>query len=131
MGAVPRKPGGISLGDDQATRTQSAAMSEWSDDNGAPVAPPPSTEVPLRNMHVEVQSKRGEGVLEQQAEERPTVRAVGHPAQGTWVDPEPCLGAREGSNSLELSTGKPTCKYPCLGVSCCPIFIVVVIDKLI
>ena len=35
-GAAPLKLGGISLGGDQTTRTQSAAMSEWSDDDGAP-----------------------------------------------------------------------------------------------
>ena len=64
-GAAPLKPGGISLGGDQTTRTQSAAMSEWSDDNEVPVAPPPSTEVPPRNTRVEEQSKGGEGVPEQ------------------------------------------------------------------
>ena len=40
---APRKPGGISLGGDRTTQTQSAAMSEWSDNDEAPVAPPPST----------------------------------------------------------------------------------------
>ena len=30
----PHKPGGISLGGDQTIRMQSAAMSEWSDDDG-------------------------------------------------------------------------------------------------
>ena len=63
-GAVPWKPGGISLGGDQTTRTRSAAMSEWSDDDGAPVAPSPSTEAPPRNMHVEEQLKEREGVPE-------------------------------------------------------------------
>ena len=92
MGVAPRKPGGISLGDDQATRTQSAAMSEWSDDNGAPVAPPPSTEAPPCNTRMEVQSKGGEGVPEQQAEERPTVRAARPLAQGTRVDPRAMPG---------------------------------------
>ena len=66
-GVAPRKPGGISLGVDQTTQMQSAAMSEWSDDDGAPVAPPPSTEAPPRNTRVEVQSKGGEGVPEQWA----------------------------------------------------------------
>jgi len=66
-GAVPHKLGGISLGGDQTTRTQSAAMSEWSDDDGAPVAPPLSTEAPSRNTWVEVQSKGWEAVPEQQA----------------------------------------------------------------
>ena len=65
MGVAPRKPDGISLGGDHTTWTQSAVMSEWSDDDGAPVAPPLSTEAPPRNMHMEVQPKGGEGVPEQ------------------------------------------------------------------
>ena len=101
--ATPCKPGDISLGGDQTTQKQSTAMSEWSDDDGAPVAPPPSTEAPSRNMHTEVQSKGGEvvpeqqakgvpeqqakGVPEQQAEERPTVEAMRPPPQGARVDP--------------------------------------------
>ena len=43
-------------------------MSEWSDDDGTPVAPPPSTEAPPHNTRVEVQSKGGEEVPERQAE---------------------------------------------------------------
>jgi len=65
VGAVPRKPGGISLGGDQTTRKQSTAMSEWSDDYGAPVAPPLSTKAPPHNMREEVQLKGGEEVPEQ------------------------------------------------------------------
>ena len=78
-GVAPRKPGGISLGGDQTTRTWSVAMSEWSDDDGASVAPTPSTKAPPCNMCVEVQSKGGEGVPEQQAEERPTAGAARPP----------------------------------------------------
>ena len=63
-GVAPLKPGGISIGGDRTTRTQSAAMSEWSDDDEALVAPPPSIEAPLRNTRTEVQSKGGEGVPE-------------------------------------------------------------------
>ena len=63
--AAPLKRGGISLGSDWTTRTWSAAMSEWSDDNEVPVAPPPSTKAPLRNTRVEEQSKGREGVPEQ------------------------------------------------------------------
>ena len=62
-------------------------MSEWSDDDEALVAPPPSTEAPPRNTRTEVQSKGGEGVPEQQVEERPTVEAMRPPPQGTRVDP--------------------------------------------
>ena len=64
-GVAPHKPGGISLGGDQTTRTWSAAMSKWSDDDGALVAPPPSTEVPPHSTCMEVQSEGGEGVPEQ------------------------------------------------------------------
>ena len=91
-GAAPHKPGGISLGDDQTTRTQSAAMSEWSDDDGAPVAPAPSTEAPPLNTRTEVQSKGGEGVLEQRAEERSMVGAARPLAQGMRVDPRAVPG---------------------------------------
>ena len=95
VGVSPYKPGGISLGGDQTTRTQSAAMTEWSDDNGAPVAPPPSTKVPPHSSCMEEQPKGGEGVPEQQArgvperqtEERPTVETARPPSQGTGVDP--------------------------------------------
>ena len=87
-GAIPRKPGGISLGGDQTTRTRSAVMSEWLDDNEALVAPPLST-------CTEEQPKGGEGVHEQQAkgvpeqqeEERPMTEATRPPPQGMWVDP--------------------------------------------
>ena len=91
-GVGPHKPGGISLGGDQTTQTQSATMSEWSDNDGAPVAPPPSTKAPPCNMHVEVQSKGGEGVPEQQAEERLTVGAARPLAQGTREDPRAVPG---------------------------------------
>ena len=58
MGVAPRKPSGISLGSDQTTQTWSATMFEWLDDDGAPIAPPLSTEVPPRNACVEVTSSR-------------------------------------------------------------------------
>ena len=54
-------------------------MSEWSDNNGAPVASPPSDEVLWRNTRVEVPSKGGEGVLEQQAKEVPKQQVKGVP----------------------------------------------------
>ena len=84
---APRKPGFISLGGGQTARTQSAVVSEWLDNDEALVAPPPSTKTTSRNTHVEVQSKGGEGVPEQQAEKTPTAGAVRPPAQATWVDP--------------------------------------------
>ena len=58
-GYAPLKPGGISLGGDQTTRTWSTAMSEWSDDDEVPVAPPPSTKAPPHNTCAEEQSKGG------------------------------------------------------------------------
>ena len=78
-GAVPCKPGGISLGDDQTTQTQSTAMSEWSDDDEVPVAPPSSTEVSSCNTHTEEQSKEGETVPEQWAKGVPNQQARGVP----------------------------------------------------
>ena len=62
---APRKLGSISLVGDRATQMQSTAISEWSDDDEAIVAPPSSTKASSRNTRVEVQSKGGEGVLEQ------------------------------------------------------------------
>ena len=40
MDVAPRRSGGISLDGDRTARTQSAAMSEWSDNDEAPVALP-------------------------------------------------------------------------------------------
>ena len=75
-------------------------MSEWSDDDGAPVAPPQSTKVPPRNTRAEVQSKRGEEVPKQQvrgaperrAEERSTTEIAGPPPQDIGVDPKAMAG---------------------------------------
>ena len=89
---APRKPDDISLGGDRTTRMQSAAISEWLDDNEAPVAPPLSTKASSCNKRVEVQSEGGEGVPKQQAEETPTVRAVRSLASAMWVDPRAALG---------------------------------------
>ena len=41
--AGPLKPGGISLGGDQTTRTRRTTVLEWSDDDETLVTPPPST----------------------------------------------------------------------------------------
>ena len=87
VGAVPRKSGGILLGGDQTTRTQSAVMSEWSDDDGARVAPPLSTKAPPRNTRAEEQSKGGEGVPEQQAEGVLERQAEGRPTAETARPP--------------------------------------------
>ena len=66
-GAIPRKPGDISLGGDQTTRTRSVAMSKWSDDDEVMVAPPPSTKAPPRSTRAEEKSMGGEEVPQQQA----------------------------------------------------------------
>ena len=71
---------------------QSAAISEWLDDDEAPVAPPPSTKASSRNTRAEVQSKGGEGVPEQQAKKMPMVGAARPLAQDTWVDPRAVPG---------------------------------------
>ena len=82
----PHKPGGISLGD-QTIRMQSAAMSEWLDDDKALVAPPPSTKASSHSTRVVVQSEGGEGVPEQHAERMSMAGATRPPAQDTRVDP--------------------------------------------
>ena len=105
-------------------------MSEWSDDYGAPVAPPLSTKAPPHNMRAEVQSKGEEEVPEQQAKGFPEQQAMRvleqqakkgqrrrprdlHPrARGST--PGPCLGAWVGIAGLEKCTGRLTHKYPCL-----------------
>jgi len=71
-------------------------MSEWLDDDGALVAPLPSTEVPPRNMRAKERSEGGEGVPEQsakevperQAEERPMAKTARPPPPDTGVDPK-------------------------------------------
>ena len=79
----PRKPGSISLGGGQTTQMQSAAISEWSNEDEAPVATHLSTKASSRNTRMEVQSEGGEGVPEQQAEETPMARAARSLAQDT------------------------------------------------
>ena len=77
---VPIKLGGISLGDDQTTRTRRTAMFDWSDDDEAPTDPPPSMKEPPRSTPMGNQSRGGEEVpepqtkevLEQRAREVPT-----------------------------------------------------------
>ena len=67
-------------------------MSEWLDDDETLVAPPPSTKASSRNTRVEVQSKGGEEVPEQQAEKMPMAGAIRPLAQDTWVDPRAVPG---------------------------------------
>ena len=94
--AVPPKPGGISLGGDQTTRTRRAAVLEWSDDNEDPVAPPPNMQAPPRSTRVEEQSRESVEVPGQQAREFPkqqtievpTGQATGVPEQQAEVNPE-------------------------------------------
>jgi len=84
---APCKPIDISLGGDRTARTQSAAIFEWSDDDRAPIAPPPSTKASSRNTRAEVPSKGEEEVPEQQAEKMPTAGAARPLAQDMLVDP--------------------------------------------
>ena len=53
---APRKPGGISLGDDQTTRTRRTAVFDWSDDDEVLTAPPPSMKEPPRSTRAGDQS---------------------------------------------------------------------------
>ena len=77
-------------------------MSEWSDDDEAPVAPPPSTKAPPRNTRVEGQSKGGEGVPEQQAMGVPMQQAKGVPEQQARGVPE-----RQAEERPKVETARP------------------------
>ena len=69
--AAPRKPGNISLGGDQTTRTRRTAVIEWSDDDEVPVFPPPSTREPPRSTRAHDQSRVGEEIPELEMREIP------------------------------------------------------------
>ena len=62
--AAPIKPGGISLGDDQTTRTRRTTVFDWSDDDEAPTDPPLSTKEPLCSTPMGNQTRGGEEVPE-------------------------------------------------------------------
>ena len=87
--AATIKPGDISLGGDQATRTRRAMVIEWSDDDEDPVAPPPRVQAPPCSTCVEEQSRgskevpkqQARGFLEQQTTKIPTEQATGVPEQ--------------------------------------------------
>ena len=70
-GVAPRKPGDISLGDDQTTRMRRIVVFDWSDDDEVPMAPPPSTKEPPHSTCSEDQSRGGKEVPEQQPREVP------------------------------------------------------------
>ena len=80
-GVAPLKPSVISLGGDRTTQTWSAMVSEWSDDDEVPVAPPPSTKAPPCSARVEEQSVRGEEVPQQWEMEVPEQQSRGAPEQ--------------------------------------------------
>jgi len=85
--AAPIKPGGISLGDDQTTRTRRTAVFDWSDDDEVPTAPPLSTKEPPRSTRMGDQSRGGDEVPEPQMREVPEQRAREVPTQQTTVVP--------------------------------------------
>ena len=62
--AAPIKPGDISLGDDQTTRTRRTAVFDWSDDDEVPTAPTPSMKEPPLSTRAGDQSRGGKEVLE-------------------------------------------------------------------
>ena len=62
--AAPIKPGGISLGDDQTTRTQRTAVFDWSDDDKVSTDPPLSMKEPPRRTPMGNQSRGGKEVPE-------------------------------------------------------------------
>ena len=79
MTAAPSKPGDISLGGDQTTRTWRAMVIKWSDDDENLVAPLPSVQTPSCITHVEEQPRKDEEVPEQQTTEMLAERATGVP----------------------------------------------------
>jgi len=85
---APIKPGGISLGGDQATRTRRAAVIEWSDDDEDPVDILPSVQTSSRNTRMEEQSGGAKKVPEQQTTENPAERATVVPEQHTEANLE-------------------------------------------
>ena len=112
---APIKLGGISLGDDQTTRTRRTAVFDWSDDDKVPTDSPPSTKEPPRSTLMGNQSRGGKEVPElqtrevpkQRAREVPTQQMMGVPAgQATGV-PEQQVDAnpeQQAERALELQT---------------------------
>ena len=74
---APRKPGGISLDDDQTNQTRRTVVFDWSDDDEILMNPLPSTKEPPRNPRAEQQTRVGEEVRE-----APTRRVPEHRAEG-------------------------------------------------
>ena len=81
--AAPLKPGSISLGDDQTTRTRRTTVFDWSDDDKVSTAPPPSTKEPPRSTRAGDQSRGGEEVPKPQTREVLEQQARGVPTQQT------------------------------------------------
>jgi len=81
--ATPIKPGSISLGGDQTTRTRRTVVIEWSDDDEALVFPLLSTREPPRSTRAWDQSKVGEEVPESEMREVPKQQAEVNPEQQT------------------------------------------------
>ena len=71
MGTASYKPGGILLGDDQATRPRRTTVLEWSDDDEDLTARPPSTKEPPHRAKVPMQ--RAKEILAQPMMEVPAV----------------------------------------------------------
>ena len=74
---APRKPGGISLDDDQTNRTQRTVVFDWSNDDEILMNPPPSMKGPPRNPCAELQTRVGEEVREGPTRRVPEQRAEG------------------------------------------------------
>ena len=103
VATAPRKPGGISLGDDQINRIQRTAVFDWSDDDEIIANSPLSTKKPPRSPRAEEQpgvgeevheaptrnvpEQRAEGISSQQTTEVPTGRATEVPEQQAEADP--------------------------------------------
>ena len=85
---APRKPGGISLGDDNTNRTRRTAVFDWSDDDEVLMAPPPSTKEPSHSTHTEDQLGGGEEVREPPTRKVPEQRAEADPEHQAKRAPE-------------------------------------------
>ena len=87
VGSTSIKPGGISLGDDQTSRTRRTAMFDWSDDDKVPKDPPRSMKEPPCSTPMGNQSRGGKEVPKPQTREVPEQRVREVPAHQTMGVP--------------------------------------------
>ena len=96
---APRKPGGISLDDDQTNRTRRTTVFDWSNDDEILMNPLPSTKEAPRNPRAEQQTRVGEEVRE-----APTRRVLEHRAEGIAAQQMLEIPAERATETLEQQT---------------------------